>query len=275
MTEFNPQSEIPPIVLATDLDGTLIPLDNDADNIAALEVLKSDLSDAGIKLIYATGRHLESVESAVGAFQLPRPDWMICDVGTSIYRVIDDGIEPFEPYREHLSALIDGYPRNEVEDLFSDVKEITLQSPERQQQFKISYECKSQDLDAALSAIQHRLSDHGFPYLAIGSVDPFENCGLLDILPRGVTKGYAVTWLAEHAHYHPQEVVFAGDSGNDRAALISGFRAIVVGNASEELAREVQQRLEEKGCPERFYQASGKATSGVLEGCRHYGLLKR
>lgn len=274
MTEFNPQSKFPPTVLATDLDGTFIPLDDNPDNISALEILKREFFSTNNKLIYVTGRHLSSVESAVGTFQLPVPDWMICDVGTSIYRI--DGGDPaiFNPYEEHLSTLVGDVQRNEIEDLLSDVSEITLQSPERQQRFKISYECKSEALEAVLAVIDHRLNDRNCPYSVIGSVDPFENCGLLDLLPSGVSKAYAVTWLSQHADFSPEEVIFAGDSGNDKAALISGFRAIVVGNASDSLAEEVRVILHSKGWHDRFYRASGTATSGVLEGCRHYGIFR-
>lgn len=273
MSKFNPQSGFSHGMLATDLDGTLIPMDGYPDNIRSLEVIKSGISDTDTGLIYVTGRHLESVRSAVEEFQLPIPDWMICDVGTSIYRVADGTESLFAPYEEHLSSLVGGRHRGEVEGLLNGIGVVQLQSSERQQRFKISYECDVADLSAAVKQMNDCLSENNFPYAVMESIDPFEGCGLLDVLPVGVSKAYAVTWLAGHADFSPDDVVFAGDSGNDKAALISGFRAIVVGNASEELAAEVRIALDKKGWIDRYFRASSTATSGVLEGCRHFGLF--
>ena len=271
MTEFNPQSGIPPTVLATDLDGTFLPLLGNAENLADLEVIKRDIRRAGVKLIYVTGRHLESVNSAVMNFRIPVPDWMICDVGASIYRVDDGSVKEFEPYADHLLGIVNGDGRESIERLLETVRKITLQDPERQHRYKISYECDSGDIGSAMADINRRLE--GLSYSVIGSVDPFADCGLIDVLPAGVSKAYAVTWLAQHADFSPDEVVFAGDSGNDKAALVSGFRAIIVANASDDLAAEVRSTLFDRGWPDRFYRATAEATSGVLEGCRHYGLL--
>ena len=96
---------------------------------------------------------------------------------------------------------------------------------------------------------------------------------LLDVLPAQVSKAYALIWLATHADFLPDEVVYAGDSGNDLAALICGFRAIVVANDSEGLADRVAASLEERSLLDRLYLARDQATSGVLEGCRHFGLI--
>jgi sucrose-6-phosphatase len=41
----------------------------------------------------------------------------------------------------------------------------------------------------------------------MGSLDPFLNCGLLDVLPKGVSKAYALLWLSTHADFKPDEVV--------------------------------------------------------------------
>ena len=44
-------------VLATDLDGTLIPLPNEPQNQTDLETLAHELKSQGVTLIYITGRH--------------------------------------------------------------------------------------------------------------------------------------------------------------------------------------------------------------------------
>ena len=108
MKQFNPQTKIPPSVLATDLDGTLLPLDGYPENIAALNELAELYQAGGFKLVYATGRHYESVMDAWDVFNLPLPDWLICDVGTSIFKSDCEKREfsAYLPYREHLMKLM-------------------------------------------------------------------------------------------------------------------------------------------------------------------------
>ncbi len=276
MDEFNPQPGIVPNVLATDLDGTFIPLPENEDNVAALKEISRQREETGFKLVYSTGRHYSSVSEAIVTCDLPHPDWLVCDVGSSIYHREHAGenFRPFAPYIEHLDSISDGVARERVESALNNVAKIKLQSSERQERFKISYECASAQLEGALASVGSLLEDSGLPYEATGSVDPFENCGLIDVMPSRVSKAYALTWLSRHADFSPDEVVFCGDSGNDRAALVSGMRAVLVGNATEDLRQSVLRELEDRGLRDRLYLARGLATSGVLEGCRHFGLIK-
>jgi len=149
---------------------------------------------------------------------------------------------------------------------------LSLQIPEHQTDFKVSYECASEQLDDILKEVEKRAA--GLPYSCMGSLDPFLNCGLIDVMPGQVNKAYALLWLATHADFKPDEVVYSGDSGNDLAALASGFHAIVVANASKGLVGKVAALQSERGISaERRFEAKGEATSGVLEGCLHYGLI--
>jgi hypothetical protein len=79
-------SVISPRLVATDLDGTLNPLDDDKDNLVALTQLRRLLDASNVTLVFVTGRHIESVEEVIRQFDLPRPDWIICDVGTTLCR---------------------------------------------------------------------------------------------------------------------------------------------------------------------------------------------
>ena len=275
MYQFNPQPEISPTVLATDLDGTFIPLDECGEQKDALSAIASAHGARRLKLVYVTGRHHASVMEAIASFGLPVPEWIISDVGTSIYqpRAMSGDFDLYAPYEEYLKNLVQGKDRAEIETLLENISGLQMQSPERQNTFKISYECQAEQLDRLLSEIHQRLSGANMPYACIGSVDPFEECGLLDVLPAGVSKASALIWLSSHADFSPDEVVFSGDSGNDLAALVSGFRAIIVGNASQTLADKAMAQLEQRGLGSRLYRARGHATSGVLEGCRHFGLL--
>jgi len=71
-------------VLATDLDGTLIPLNGSDSNVSDLATLAEQLRPNNVQLVFVTGRHFESVTAAINEDRLPKPDWIFCDVGTTI-----------------------------------------------------------------------------------------------------------------------------------------------------------------------------------------------
>lgn len=273
MNHFNPQSEVAPKVLATDLDGTLIPLPDTPANQEDLVTLGKSLQAAEATLVFATGRHFESVMEAVEQYALPTPDWIVCDVGSAIYQRKGEQYEAFEAYEAHLAGTSDGIDRQAIENVLESIEGLELQAPDHQQRFKISYQSTAETVDDLVETVQAKLAESGLPYDCMGSLDPFLNCGLLDVMPRGVSKAYALLWLSTHANFHPDEVIYSGDSGNDYAALASGFRAIIVANGSKGLADKVATTLAERDLSERLYVAEGKATSGVLAGCRHFGLI--
>jgi phosphoserine phosphatase len=97
---------------------------------------------------------------------------------------------------------------------------------------------------------------------------------LLDVLPRGVNKASGLRWWAQFQQRELDQIVYAGDSGNDLAALTDHFRAILVGNADRQLARQIHEHHAQQGSLSRLYLARGHATQGVLEGCLFFGLIK-
>ena len=78
-------------VLATDLDGTLIPLEENRQNQDDLQILATQLVQREVTLLFVTGRHLDSVLEAINEFRLPQPEWIICDVGTSLFQTRASG----------------------------------------------------------------------------------------------------------------------------------------------------------------------------------------
>jgi hypothetical protein len=70
--------------LATDLDGTFIPLSQIEQNQKDLIILSRELLEWQIGLAFVTGRHFELVQEAIEENLLPHPNWIICDVGTTI-----------------------------------------------------------------------------------------------------------------------------------------------------------------------------------------------
>jgi HAD superfamily hydrolase (TIGR01484 family) len=272
MEYFNPQAGFTPSVLATDLDGTLIPLPGNSQNREDLKKLAAHFELPERQLIFATGRHFDSVLEVMHELPLPEPDWIICDVGSRIMQRQQDSWQEVAAYTDHLQELTGGVVRADVENALQSIVGLSLQVPEHQTELKVSYQCERTRLEPILAEVEARLA--ATPYTRMGSLDPFLDCGLIDVMPGPVSKAYALLWLATHTSSVPDEVIYAGDSGNDLAALAAGFRAIVVANASPDLAEKVAALQQERGIPaEHLYQAKGEATSGVLEGCRHYGLV--
>lgn len=261
-------------VLATDLDGTLIPLDGDAQHRADLQTLAQHLEAQAVTLVYVTGRHLELAVEAIEQFHLPRPAWLISDVGTSIYK--REGELDFQPvvaYDQHQGAIVASTPVRDLQKHLESIVGLRRQEPQKQGRFKASFYTDVGRMDVVVNSIQKKLIHLRAPWTIIASVDPFNGDGLIDLLPANVSKSYALTWWVQHYGLNPDGIVFAGDSGNDLAALTAGFRAIVVGNADRELVAEVKRVHEASGWTSRLHIARGSATSGVLEGCREFGLL--
>jgi hypothetical protein len=57
------------------------------------------------------------------------------------------------------------------------------------------------------------------------------------------------------------------------AAMLTGFRVVVVGNATPGLKDELRVRGRELGILDRIFFAQGYYAAGVMEGCRHFGVL--
>lgn len=261
-------------VLATDLDGTLIPLEENQQNVSDLKTLSDAISDAAIELVYVTGRHLQSVVSAIEQHALPIPDWLICDVGATVLERVETlQFRKLDSYHADLQAKVEGYPQERLRALLNRVSGIRLQEPEKQGRFKLSYYCSQLDCQHISQDIESRLKGDHAPYSLIASLDPVHGLGLLDLLPVGVSKAYALQWWSTFRGLIQHDVVFAGDSGNDTAALTAGYRSILVGNAHESVVSEVNRMSHERGFANRLCLAKSSATSGVLEGCRHHGLF--
>jgi len=273
MDLFNLESKTTPRVLGTDLDGTFIPLPESPENVRDLGILTDMMAQGGRETVFATGRHFESVLEAIDTHGLPTPEWMVCDVGSSVYRASSKGYELYQPYADHLGGMIGQMNRDSVELLLKNVDGMELQEKASQGPFKISYFTNVSNLKVLTETVAAICDQEKLPFTCMSSVDPFTDVGLIDLLPAGVSKAFALIWLSTHADFRPEELVYAGDSGNDYAALVAGFRSIAVGNMEASLVQKIQKEMAAKNASDRFYAATEKGTSGVLEGCRHFGLV--
>lgn len=257
------------VTLATDLDGTLIPLKNTSKSLKALsEITIRHKNNSHLKLIFVTGRHLSSILDLYKTIPLPVPDLIICDVGTSIYRYADNSWLPLKKYYQHLNSLIQDRGREDVEESLSAITGLTLQERDKQNTFKISYYVNGDMIDSILQKIKDVQLVKALPYNIIKSIDPFTGEGLIDLLPKGVTKNYALEWLIDEGEIDRETLIFSGDSGNDRDVFINGIKSVVVNNAPLDLKKEIKEEVVDLN---KVFFASLNSVEGVLEGCDFFG----
>jgi alpha-amylase len=261
--------------LTTDLDGTFIPLSNDTQSNTALEQIRGQLSHTGLPLVFVTGRHLSFVLEGIEQHGLPNPDWILCDVGTSVYERFGKTYRRSEVFDDRLDKIIGETDIEALRTALAELPGFRLQEPVKQGRHKLSYYVETEQLDECHAAAESYLREHRQPYSVISSRDPFNGDGLVDVLPRNVSKAFALDWWCHARGFRNDEILFCGDSGNDYAALIAGYRTVLVGNADRKLAARVYQAHCDQGWRDRLLLASNPSTAGVLEGMHWFGLMQR
>ncbi len=265
--------EIQPSILATDLDGTFIPLEGVETNRRDLQLLARAFGELPLQLVYVTGRHRASVEEKIAEQPLPVPGWLICDVGTSLHVRKQGELEFVPEYTEFLAEIVADFSREELQRAIGELPGLRLQEDFKQGPHKLSYYAEASQLPRLVEQVQSVLEQEAAPWTEIHSIDPFNGSGLLDLLPAGVSKARALEWWCQFTDTDRQAIVYAGDSGNDWAAFIAGYRTIVVANTDRDIASRVQREHQQRGFEKRLHLARQTATSGVLEGCLEFGLL--
>jgi len=238
------------------------------------ELVRAFRASAHLMLAYVTGRHLSLAQTGIAEIGLPEPDWFVCDVGTSVYRRTKGNFEPDETYREAMRTALGGLSGDDVCAAIGAIEGLELQEAEKQAEFKVSYYTIGRP-EPLVEAVQSRLDAAGAKVNLVPSYDPVSERGLLDVLPAGVAKDRAVRYLHDHSGVDEMHLVYAGDSGNDRAAMLTGFRVIVVGNADEALKKDLGIESVAQGIADRIYFAEHPYARGVLEGLQHFGFVER
>ena len=256
-------------LLATDMDGTLLPIDDDAEHHRSLAELRRQLADDRASIVFVTGRSRSQVADAMDQFNLPRPEAIICDVGATCLMPDGDDWRPSQDYQNYLRSKLGDWNHGRlIAGGLAIDDSITAQASHRQSDLKASFHYPPPRRDEIAAAFRRWFDDDGVPVSMVISVDPFNGEGLLDLLPAGTAKGSALDWYLAHTGRDRDRVVFAGDSGNDSAAINSGVRAIMVANADDILRREVAAHHGDDRS--RLYESAGTATTGLLEGWRYW-----
>ena len=233
------------LTLATDLDGTFL-----GGNAAQRSALYAHLNARDdVTLIFVTGRDLDFVAGLIRWPGMPRPDYIVGDVGTSIY----DGatLQPVASLEAPIAAEWNDANARVVE-LLRDEPGLRLQdTPFRH---RVSY-----DYDPASFSTRsvEKVRAAGFDCLL--SADRY-----FDVLPKGVSKGPTLIRLVEALGLDPATVLVAGDTMNDLSLFRTGFKGVAVGNSEPRLAIAV-------GSMENVYRSPLPGTAGIADAIRNFG----
>lgn len=263
-----------PILLATDLDRTLLPNGSQPESPAARQRFRRLAERPEVRLAYVTGRHREWVEAAIAEYALPWPDFVIADVGTSLYEIDAHDWRQVQDWQQAIALDWGGRSHAELAASVGEIPGLRLQEAVRQGACKLSYYAPPLiDPAELLSRLRKRLEASGARVNLVWSIDETTATGLLDVLPASASKLHALEFLRERLGIARDRTVFAGDSGNDMEVLVSDIPAVLVANAQESVRAEAVAHADRA----KLYLArggllgmNGNYSAGILEGVIHF-----
>jgi HAD superfamily hydrolase (TIGR01484 family) len=263
-----------PILLATDLDRTLLPNGGQPESPAARQRFRQLAARPELQLAYVTGRHRELVEAAIAEYELPRPDFVIADVGTSLYELDAHDWRQAQDWQQTIALDWGGRSHAELAAMMGEIPGLRLQEAAKQGACKLSYYAPPLiDPAELLSGVRQRLEAAGTRINLVWSIDESAATGLLDVLPASASKLHALEFLRARLGISLNRTMFAGDSGNDMEVLVSNVPSVLVANAQESVRAEALAHADLA----RLYLArggllgmNGNYSAGILEGMVHF-----
>ncbi|MFK7851230.1 MAG: HAD-IIB family hydrolase [Akkermansiaceae bacterium] len=239
-------------LFCTDLDGTLLGDSDECDRFS--KAWENHVVDRPF-LVYSTGRLDGDAKRVIHEHKMPQPDYYISGVGTMIFDTNSETM--LSSFSELLN---EGWDLAEVTKLVSKISGIRRQPEEQQHPWKSSWFWKERSAEE-IEDLRGSLKEAGLSAQIIYSTSLD-----LDVLPLAANKGNALQWLAKELGVRLDEIVVAGDSGNDSSMFkVPSVRGIAPSNSSPELLREIENSP--------VFRAKGSRTSGVIEGLSHYGVF--
>lgn len=236
-------------LIITDLDNTLT---GDPEALADFDEMIREHENIGFGI--ATGRRLDSAMELIEELGLPKPDAIDTDAGTQLHYG-----ESLTPDRSWRKAIGFAWKPDEVHRSLDDLPGFFLQGAKHQSEFKISYEIDAKTAPST-SAIKKLLREAGVRAKVVLSLGMY-----LDIIPVRGGSDLSIRHLLWKWGFPPENVLVAGDSGNDAGMLLGRTLGVVVGNYSRELER--LRKLP------RVYFASAHHARGIIEGVQYYNFL--
>lgn len=237
------------LLLATDLDGTF--LAGDLESRKKLYRLIADHPD--LDLAWVTGRGREGILPLLADPLLPRPKYLICDVGATVLHAED--MQPVQPIQARIEARWPG--EHAVSQAMRRFPGLARQ--EVPQERRCSYICDPMHLREIRNDIEQVA--HSLGCQVLYSADRY-----LDILPGETGKGSTLSALIDVMQLEPDRVLVAGDTLNDLSMYDEGFMGVCVGASEPALISATASR-------NNVLHADAAGCGGILEAFEHFRLL--
>jgi sucrose-phosphate synthase len=238
-------------LIVSDIDHTL--LGDDSALKEFIKILKK--TDSKVGFAVATGRTVDSAFSVLKENNVPYPDIIISSVGAEIYYNYHGRLINSTGWDAHIKHQ---WNREKIKKLLRELDFLQYQEESTQRKFKISY--YTSDVPENIEKVKSTLIKHKIKANVI-----FSHGQYLDILPYRASKGKAIRYLAYRWNIPYENILVAGDSGNDSEMLKGDLLGIVVANYSPE--------LEELKGQNRIYFAKRNYAGGIIDGIEHYHFL--
>jgi sucrose-6F-phosphate phosphohydrolase len=194
-----------------------------------------------VSLIYITGRYHDSALALIDQEQLPMPDVLVTDVGTSIFS------HGFQKDPEWAARMLESWEPERIEAIAASIDGLSKQPLPLEN--RCSYFAEGVE---PVEELRHQLEDAGISHKLV-----FSGGRDVDVLPLQSGKGEALEYILEKYQIEDAKLLVAGDSGNDLEMLTLGFPSVIVGNAQPELLDSPQHPL--------IYRATKPCAGGIHE----------
>jgi HAD superfamily hydrolase (TIGR01484 family) len=235
------------MLLATDLDGTFL----GGELHHRQRLYKLVKNNPSINLVFATGRGLENIVPLFNDPLIPRPDYIICDVGATV--VNGHTYQAVEPIQ---GAIKKGWPGTfAILQHFKNIEWLEYQQVPQQRR------CSFFLRDAALLPQVKALADEI-------NCDILYSAGkFLDVLPKAVNKGSSLSKLVNYLDIQAEDVLVGGDTMNDLDMYACGYKSVAVGGSENALLKSTAD------IP-HIYHAKATGAGGILEAMFHFERFK-
>ena len=237
-------------LIIADIDNTLT-----GDDEAMHEFFKLiSEADDNIGFGIATGRRFEDVNKLMEELEIPNPEVLITSVGCRIYYGKNYTLD--RSWEKHINFR---WEPDKIRSVMAEIEGVDLQDTVEQGKFKISYQLDT-DVAPKLQEIKRILRENKIRAKCVFSLGMF-----LDIIPSRAGSGNSIRHMAFKWGFPLENILVAGDSGNDEGMLAGNTLGVVVGNYSPEL-----EKLRKHP---RVYFAEAHHAAGMIEGIQYYNFL--
>jgi sucrose-phosphate synthase len=238
-------------LIVSDIDHTL--LGDDTALINFNNLLNGINSDIGFAV--ATGRTVDSAFEVLKENNVMLPIVIISSVGSEIYYNYKGELIFSKGWQAHIKYQ---FNRQKIYDLIRQLNFLQYQEEENQREFKISY--YTSDNPGNLEMVKKVLMKNKMKANVIFSHGQF-----LDILPYRASKGKAIRYISYRWNIPNENILVAGDSGNDEEMLKGDLLGVVVGNHTPE--------LDSLRGSSRIYFSKRNYAGGIIDGIDYYKFL--